>query len=220
MNDTDSLIDQLAKRAKPVRPLASPLLRTLAWAVAAAALVALVAASMGLHPGLSTQMAQSPKLAEWIASLLTGLLAAYAVFQISVPGRSPSWAWLPALPLAVWLASIGWGCLADFNSLGWSAFAYQSHSGECARAITAISIPLGITLLVMVRHAGAVKPAPTAMLAALSAAAMASAGVSLVHEGETSLMVLLWHLGVVALISLASLAMGRRLFGWIGPARG
>ena len=220
MNDTDSLIDQLAKRAKPVRPLASPLLRTLAWALAAAALVALVAASMGMHPGLSTQMAQTPKLAEWIASVLTGLLAAYAVFQISVPGRSPSWAWLPALPLAVWLASIGWGCLADFNNLGWAAFAYQSHSGECARAITAISIPLGITLLVMVRHAGAVKPAPTAMLAALSAAAMASAGVSLVHEGETSLMVLLWHVGVVTLISLVSLTMGKRLFGWIGPVRG
>lgn len=220
MNDTDSLIDQLARRAKPVRPLASPLLRTFAWAVAAIALVALVAASMGWRPGLSTQMAQAPKLLEWIASLLTGLLAAYAVFQISVPGRSPSWAWLPALPLAVWLASIGWGCLADFNQMGWAAFAYESHSSECARAITAVSIPLGITLLVMVRHAGAVKPAPTAMLATLSAAAMASAGVSLVHEGETSLMVLLWHLGVVALLSLASLAMGRRLFSWIGPARG
>ena len=33
-------------------------------------------------------------------------------------------------------------------------------------------------------------------------------------------MVLLWHIGVVALLSLASLAMGKRLFGWIGPARG
>lgn len=219
MNDTDSLVDQLARRAKPVRPLASPLWRTLAWAVAAAVLVALVAASMGWHPDLSTQMAHAPKLAEWIASLLTGLLAAYAVFQISVPGRSPSWAWLPALPLALWLAVIGWGCLADFNKMGWAAFAFETHSGDCARAITAISIPLGITLLVMVRHAGAVKPAPTAMLAALSAAAMASAGVSLVHEGETSLMVLLWHIGVVVVLSLASLAMGKRLFGWIGPAR-
>ena len=94
MNDTGSLIDQLARRAKPVRPLASPLLRTLAWAVAAAALVALAAASMGMHPELSTQMAQTPKLLEWIASLATGLLAAYAVFQISVPGRSLSGSWI------------------------------------------------------------------------------------------------------------------------------
>ena len=219
MNDTDSLIDQLAKRAKPVQPIGSPLRRTLAWVAAAVVLVALVAASMGLRPALSSQLTQVPRLLEWIASLLTGLLAAYAVFQISVPGRSPSWAWLPALPLAVWLASIGWGCLRDFNAMGMAAFAFHTHGGECARAITAISIPLGITLLVMVRHAGAIKPAPTAMLAALSAAALASAGVSLVHEGETSLMVLLWHIGMVTLLSLACLLSGARLFSWIGPAR-
>jgi len=215
MNDTDSLIDQLAKRAKPVRPLASPLLRTLAWAVAAAAMVALVAASMGMHPDLSAQMSQAPKLAEWIASLLTGLLAAYAVFQISVPGRSPSWAWLPALPLAVWLAVIGWGCLADFSTMGWAAFAYETHSGECARAITAISIPLGITLQVGFVERLLDRACDTI----LDALNCDSAGVSLVHEGETSLMVLLWHIGVVAVLSLASLALGKRLFGWIGPAR-
>jgi len=208
MSDTQSLIDQLAKRAKPVHAITSPMRRTLAWAAAAVVLVALVAYSMGLHPALSTQMAQAPKLVEWISSLVTGLLAAYAVFQISVPGRSPSWAWLPVLPLAVWLGSIGWGCLQDFSTMGMAAFAYESHSGECARAIAAISIPLGITLLVMVRHAGAIQPAPTAMLAALS-----------VHQGETSLMVLLWHGGMVAILCLACLVSGKRLFGWIGPVR-
>jgi hypothetical protein len=220
MTDLDSLIDQLAKRARPVRPIATPLQRTLGWSRAALALVAVLAASMGLRPGLATHMAQAPVLLEWLASVLTGLLAAYAVFQISVPGRSLSWAWLPALPFAVWLASIGWGCARDFASLGMAAFAFESHSGECARAIAAISVPLGVTLLVMVRHAGAVKPGPTAMLAALSAAALASAGVSLVHAGETSLMVLLWHVGAVAVLSLACLLSGQRLFAWLGPQRG
>ena len=219
MNETNSLIDQLAKRAKPVRAIASPMRRTLAWTATAVVLVALAAFIMGLHPTLSTQMAHAPRLVELISSLLTGVLAAYAVFQISVPGRSPSWAWLPALPLAAWLGSIGWGCLQDFGTIGLAAFAYESHSAECARAIAAISIPLGITMLVMVRHAGAIKPAPTAMLAALSAAALASAGVSLVHEGETSLMVLLWHGGVVALLCLACLVLGKHLFSWLGPVR-
>jgi len=63
-----------------------------------------------------------------------------------------------------------------------------------------------------------VRPAPTAMLAALSAAALSSAGVSLFHNGETSLMSLLWHGGAVAILSLASLGMGQRLFAWIGYA--
>ncbi len=39
------------------------------------------------------------------------------------------------------------------------------------------------------------------------------------HPGENMLMVLLWHLGVVALLSLACWAFGRRLFTWIGHAR-
>jgi hypothetical protein len=58
------------------------------------------------------------------------------------------------------------------------------------------------------------------MLAALSAAALSSAGVSLFHNGETSLMSLLWHGGIVAALSLASLAAGERLFAWIGYAAG
>jgi len=81
-----------------------------------------------------------------------------------------------------------------------------------------MSLPLGLVMVLMVRHAGVVRPAPTAMLAALSAAALSSAGVSLFHNGETSLMSLLWHGGVVALLSLASLAAGERLFAWIGYA--
>jgi hypothetical protein len=71
----------------------------------------------------------------------------------------------------------------------------------------------------MVRHAGVVRPMPTALLAALAAAALSAAGVSLYHGGENAAMVLLWHLGAVAVLSLACLALGRPLFAWIGPVR-
>ena len=122
------------------------------------------------------------------------------------------------LPLAVWLAGIGVGCAGDFEIMGLAAFGMQTHSGECARAILVMSLPLGLVMMLMVRHAGVVRPGPTAMLAALSAAALSSAGVSLFHNGETSLMSLLWHGGMVAVISLASLAAGERMFAWIGYA--
>ena len=61
--------------------------------------------------------------------------------------------------------------------------------------------------------------APTAMLVALSAAALSAAGVSLYHGGETALMVLLWHLGAVVVLSLLCLLFGRPLFAWIGYAK-
>jgi len=218
MTDTQQLIERLAGRAQPVTPIGSPMKRTLAWAVIAAILIALVSTSFGVRPHLWKTMTSPGEAIEFIASVLTGLCAAYAAFQVSVPGRSGSWAWLPALPLALWLGGIGVGCAGDFEAMGLAAFGFESHSGECARAILAMSLPLGLVMVLMVRHAGVVRPAPTAMLAALSAAALSSAGVSLFHNGETSLMSLLWHGGVVAILSLASLAAGERLFAWIGYA--
>lgn len=216
MTDTRTLIGDLASRAQPVRRLASPLHRTLLWAVLAAAVVSVIVAIYGLRPGFASS---APKAVEWIGSVLTALLAAYSVFQISVPGRSPSWAWLPLPAMLVWLSGLGWGCLREFLQVGSGALAFQAVSWECAQAITLISVPLGLILLLMVRHAGVVRPAPTAMLAALSAAAMSAAGVSLFHEGESALMVLVWHLGAVVVLSASCWLFGRRLFGWIGHVR-
>lgn len=216
MTDTQALISQLTSRAQPVRRLASPLRRALLWAALASVVIALVTASYGLQAGF---LSSAPKAIEWIGSVLTALLAAYAVFQISVPGRSPSWAWLPVPPMLLWLGGLGWGCASEFFQVGNAALVFQAASWECARAITLISVPLGLILLLMVRHAGVVRPAPTAMLAALSAAAMAAAGVSLFHAGESALMVLVWHLGAVALLSLLCGLFGRHLFAWIGHAR-
>ena len=218
MNDTSRLIEQLASAAKPVKPIASPLRRTLLWALAAGAVIAISSATWGSHEHAMRTLGDPGEGIEWLGSVLTGLFAAYAAFQISVPGRSGSWAWLPVLPLALWLSGIGVGCIEDYANMGVAAFGFQSHSGECARAIVLMSLPLGLVMALMVRHAGVIRPGPTLMLAALSAAALSSAGVSLFHNGETSLMSLVWHGGVVALISLLSLAAGERLFGWIGYA--
>lgn len=219
MSDTRALIEQLAGRATAVHPLPSPLKRTLAWLTIAFVLIAAMAASYGLRGDLLAAMTEPAQALEWTGSVLTGVFAAYATFQISVPGRSPSWAWLPALPLVLWLGGIGWGCLQDFSVQGPAAFAFQMHSGECARAIIAMSLPLALVMIIMVRHAGVVRPAPTAMLAALSAAALCSAGVGLFHSGETALMSLVWHFGIVALLSLVSVAVGGKVFAWVGHAR-
>ncbi|WP_454830847.1 DUF1109 domain-containing protein [Pseudoxanthomonas wuyuanensis] len=219
MTDTSRLIDQLAAHARPVRPLASPLRRTLLWLLMAAVLIASIVAAYGLRPGLVTDLAATPALIEWAASILTGALAAYAVFQISVPGRSPRWAWLPLPALVLWLSGLGWGCLRDAARMGSEAFVLEMASSECAVAIAMVSIPLGLVMLLMVRHAGVVRPGATAMLSALSAAALSSAGVSLFHGGETALMVLLWHVGAVVVLSLLCLAFGRPLFAWIGHVK-
>ena len=219
MTDTNILIDQLAARAAPVKRLASPWQRTLLWVALAAAIIIVIIASHGARPGWLGDLTVASSAIEWFASVATGLLAAYAVFQVSVPGRSPAWAWLPLPAALLWLGGLGLGCLQDVARIGAAAFAFQGESWECARAITFTSLPLGLVLLMMVRHAGVVRPGRTAMLTALSAAALSAAGVSVIHEGENALMVLLWHAGAVVALAGLSWALGRRLFSWIGYAK-
>ncbi len=219
MTDTTRLIEQLAARAAPVKRLPSPLWRTMLWMLLAVLVTAIIIASRGLRADLSLAVTSPGAIMEWSGSLLTGVLAAYAAFQVSVPGRSPSWAWLPLPAALLWMTGLGRGCLEDLTRMGLQAFAFETHSAECAWAITLTSLPLGLVMLVMVRHAGVVRPGPTALLAALGAAAVSAAVVSLIHEGETALMGLLWHGGAVAILSTVSWLFGQRLFSWIGYRR-
>lgn len=220
VTDTNRLIDQLSSRAAPVHRMSSPLSRTLAWLVLALLVSAAIAASFDVGAGWTRMQATPGATFEWSMSLLTGVLASYAVFQVSVPGRNPRWAWLP-LPIALlWIGGLGVGCLADIARSAGSGLAFNTHGLECMRAITLTSVPLGLVLLLMVRHAGVVRPERTAMLAMLSAAALAASMVSLIHDGrESALMVLMWHVGAVLGLSLLSLLFSRRMFAWIGYAR-
>lgn len=219
MTDTSALIEQLAARARPVRPLTSPLLRTFGWLLFAGALIGVVVAAYGPSPGLSARLSTLAGGLEFAASIATGIAAAYAAFQVSVPGRSPYWSWLPLPFLLAWLGGLGLGCLEDVARLGPAAFALHGEVRECALAISLVSLPLALGMLLMVRHAGVVRPGASAWLAMLASAALSSAGVGLFHEGETAWMALVWHLGAVVLLSLASLACNRSLFAWIGYAR-
>jgi hypothetical protein len=219
MTETERLIERLAAGAQPVRRLAPPWRRTATWLLMAAAVLVVVAAGHGLRADLAGAMADPAVRTEWLASLLVGVLAAHAAFVVSLPGRRLRWAWLPAPAAALWLAGLGWGCLRDYARLGPAALAFDPVSAECAWTITLVSLPLGLVMLLMVRHAAVVRPAATAALAALAAAALASAGVGLLHEGETMLMTLLWHAGAVAVLAGLGLASSRRLFAWIGHAR-
>lgn len=216
MTDTDKLIELLATRARAVRPIASPLRRTMLWLALAAAVIVAIVLVHGLRQGAWQALSHPAAALEWCASVLTGMLAAYALFHVSVPGRSASWAWLPLPAAVLWLGGIGWGCVAELLRIGPAALAFEPGHWQCAWVITLTSVPLGLVLLLMVRHAGVVRPAPSAMLAGLSAAALSAAGVTLYHEGESALMVLVWHAGAVLVLSALSWLFGRTMFGWIG----
>ena len=109
MTDTRRLIDQLAARAEPVRPLSSPLRRTALWVVLAAVLIAMIASVYGLRTGLLADLAQAPLLLSLNTSMLyfgTALGAALGGAASAAIGFNRlSWIGVP-------LAVLGLGTLA------------------------------------------------------------------------------------------------------------
>lgn len=215
-HDTERLIVGLVATARPVRRLSPPLVRATVWLVAAFAIVAAVVASHGLRPDLAEQFARPTLLAEWLGAVLTGVLASIATFQLSLPDRSIRWLLLPVPAILLWLGALGLGCVLDWYRMGPSAFAL-TVSWSCVMAIVATSLPLGGVLLVMVRHAGYVRPGPTALAGGLAVAALSAAGLSLFHHLDTALMILIWHIGTVALVALLVRVAADRLFAWVAP---
>jgi hypothetical protein len=209
--DTEALIARLAAAAKPVKPLRPPMLRAAFFLAVGTVFVGLIVAVHGLRPDLGQVMALPWRRAEFLASIATALTAALAAFHLAVPGRSAAWALLPLPAAACWLATLGLGCWHDFVRLGPDGLAWGT-SWSCLRSIVLTSIPLSALLFWMLRFGDAARPLPTAAFGTLGVAAMAAAGLSLYHHLEAAFLVLVWHLGTVALV-VATAALGnRRIF--------
>ena len=153
------------------------------------------------------------------AALSTGIAAAIATFRVSVPGRSLAWLWLPMPFALIWVATMGYGCLLDWFVEGENGLRF-GHSYECFVAILATSVPLGVLLLFMVRHAARVRRIPTAIAGGLALAAIAEAGLTLYHHADATLMDILVHLVTIALVVTVSIAGSGRLFRSVDPLRG
>ena len=79
--------------------------------------------------------------------------------------------------------------------------------------------PLSIALLVMLRHAAPLNPRPVALIGSLSVAAITASVLSLFHELDAAVMILMWNFGTAALFVGANGLLGRRAFLWVLPRR-
>ncbi len=196
---TEDLIGRLSTTLVPVRRLPLPSRQALLWLAAAALAIAVVVAQQGLRHDIADRVRLAFDVAQWLASVGVGITAALAAAMLARPDRSAAWALLPLPALAAWIGSLGWGCLADAARLGPEAFA-MGTSWPCLRFIILLGLPLTAALLVLLRHAGPVRPTPVLLLGGLASAALCSAGLSLFHHLDAAAMVLAWHGGATLLL--------------------
>ncbi|MGH6912398.1 MAG: NrsF family protein [Geminicoccales bacterium] len=211
MVTTPDLIDQLCAGLTPVRRLRPPLLRAGLWLLLAASIVVVLAAIQGIRPGLALLLQAPAFTAALAGSLLTGALAAVAAFELSLPDRSRLWLLLPAPALALWVATIGYGCLTDWVSLGPDGIRLGSTL-ECFATLLLVSLPPAAVLALMLRHTAWLHPTPAAMSGGLAVGGIAATAMSLLHDLDATVMVLVWTLGAAALIVALCGLLGRRIF--------
>ena len=210
MTKTPDLIDALVECATPVRRLRPPLVRGALWLALAALILALLAIVHGVRADLAERLHQPVFVVSITAALATGVLAAVAAFMVSLPDRSQWWLAVPAPALAVWVGTIGYGCLTDWVVIGLDGVRF-GETLRCFATLVLTSVPLAIALAVMLRYAALLRPGAVTLAGALAVAAITSSALSLFHDLDATMMILIWDLGTAALITGLGGLFGRRV---------
>ena len=177
----------------------------------AAVVVGLLAVAHGLRPDISMRLQEPVFVVGTIGALATAILAAIASFKLSLPDGSRFWLLLPCPALALWVSTIGYGCLADWVSMDPSGVR-MGEAVRCFATLLLTSIPLSIAMLVMLRHAAWLRPSTVSVTGGLAVAAMTSFALSLIHNLDATVMVLVWNLGSGTLIAVLGGIFGPSIF--------
>jgi hypothetical protein len=200
----------LSARLTPVQRLPAPALRAAVWiASTLTAAIVLVALFADLS-SFELRMSQPRALTEWAGTCLTAVTAILAAFELSVPGRSTRWAYLPLPTLLLWLGASGLGCLRNGLSLH-GPHGFLGESAHCVVFILGISVPLAAGLFWMLRRARPIAPLPVAVLGTLGVAATAASVLQFFHPFDVTVIDLSLHLAAVATVLGVGIALRRPL---------
>jgi hypothetical protein len=211
---TPDLIDTLVEDATPVRRLRPPLVRAGLWLAFAATVLGLIAIAHGVRSDFSDCMRQPLFVLGMLGALATGILAAVASFRLSLPDSSRLWIVLPLPALALWVATIGYGCLTDWVSIGPDGIRL-GEAIRCFATLLMTSVPLSIAMLVMLRYTALLRPIEVSVLGGLAVAAVTAFALSLFHDLDATVMILIWNLGSAALIAALGSLFGRSMLTWM-----
>jgi hypothetical protein len=214
MTRTSDLIDVLVADATPVRRLRAPVARAACWLLFAGAVMLFVGIAHGPRADLTVKLHQPPFVVGVVAAMTTGILAAAGAFLASVPGESRRWLLLPAPSALVWVATIGYGCLTNWVTIGPEGMSV-GETAKCFATLVLVGMPLSLLMLIMLRHVARLSPGPVIMAGSLAVAAMTAVALSILHALDATAMILMWNLGVAALYLAVSGRYGQRLLGWV-----
>jgi hypothetical protein len=183
------------------------------WLAIGLPYVAIVVLVMQPRIDLAIKLSDTRFLLEEIAAVATAIAASVAAFSLTIPGNGRKFIWVPVVPLAVWLATLGQGCVQDWLQFGADGLKLRPD-WFCFPAILLVGTVPSVAMVIMLRRGAPLSPHLTVAMGALAAAALGNFGLRLFHPQDASLMVLFWQFGSVALISVCASWMGPRVLNW------
>ena len=211
-DETESLIAHLTEGLQPVRRLAPPGLRAAIWLGIVAVLGAIIVLRFA-NLAMFVHRIADPRLAlELTGTLLTGILAIIAAFELSLPDRPITWSLLPAPSLVLWLGSSGFSCWRQWIVRGPDGLG-KGETADCFLWIVGFGVPLAIALFVVLRRSHPLSPGPVAAMAGLGVASLAAFLLQFFHPFDATFIDLGLHLAAVATIVALARATARRGLG-------
>lgn len=216
---TDQLIDKLVADLRPAH--ADRLIRCRrAWfAAVTVAVLPLFLILWPLRADMAFQLADEMFTISMVTSATVPVAGLLTLFILNVWRCSGRWLLVPVLAFSLWLISEFASIAIAFSRDGWRTVTFES-SPDCLLIIGIIGIPIFIAAVSLSRAPLMVWRGPTVAIAALSAFSLPATALNLFHDLQTAVMVLLWHFGAIAVLSVTvalmlHYRMPRILHGWL-----
>jgi hypothetical protein len=205
--DTNSLIERLAREAQPVKPLAPPLVRAGLFVAAVVATMAGLVAIGGQPAETLSHLLDMPFAAELVGAVIAGIAAIVASVMMSIPGRSSAWVYLPVPGLLLWLGGGGVECYREVAA-GFEARSLFA-SGDCFWFIVTAGLPVAGAAYFLLRRTVPIHLFTVTALAGLGAALLAAALLQFMHAHGTNPIDFATHVIAVAAVVFFATVAGR-----------
>src|ERR1700686_4534243 len=168
---------------------------------------------MSVHGDWVSRLLMPRVVSEEAFALATGILAAIAAFTSVVPGYNRRVLFRPLVPLVLWLGGLGQSSVRDWLQLTSPGFSLRSEWVCLPAPIIAGAVP-AIVMAVMLRRGAPLTPRLSALLGGLAAAGLGNLGVCVTHHAHGSVLVLVWHVGIVVALTVIVGSAGRHVLSW------
>ncbi len=217
--ETSDLISRLTERAQPVEPIESPERKVLRFCVVVTLGLAMTDL-LGRHGNTVAFTSGPAVVASLLAAAFTSLLAAYAAFVTSAPGRS-SRAVLLTLPVsAAWSVVLVPEAVRQWAASGFSGLLLEP-SIDCVLSAIVLSVPLLVLFGFQISRSASARPAIAGAFGGIAVAAAVWIGLRILvpHPDSMAMDMLVEQTGTMLIVAMIGAVASPGIIGRIAPER-